>query len=188
MFPMYQIPRPDGLSDELGLKVLDEPAAIQSDPTVLELQLRAMSKKLQYGDVSVRSIENASKNPQQIEKWIQNIKELHRTKPPPQVHYKKNMPDIDTLMQQWPEDFEQALNAMALPSPDLDLTLLEYTKVLCTILDIPVYENPVESLHLMFTLFSEFRGNAHFQAMAAPEKAQDKGYGGADVLELPDYK
>ncbi len=148
-----------------------------------------MSKKLQYGDVVVRSIENASKNPQQIEKWIQSIKELHRTKPPPQVHYKRNMPEINCLMEVWPEDFEHALRSMPLPSPDLDLTLLEYTKVLCTILDIPVHENPVESLHLMFTLYSEFRNNAHFQAMAAPDKAQhNKGYGGADILEIDSYK
>jgi intraflagellar transport protein 46 len=44
-----------------------------------------MSKKLQYGDVVVRSIENANKNPVAIEKWIQSISDLHRSKPPPQV-------------------------------------------------------------------------------------------------------
>jgi intraflagellar transport protein 46 len=55
----------------LGLKYLDEPSSNQSDPTVLELQLRAKSKKLQYGDVVVRSIENADKNPSKIDKWMQ---------------------------------------------------------------------------------------------------------------------
>lgn len=35
------------------IQVLDEPAADQSDVTVLELQLRAISKK-QHGDVAVR--------------------------------------------------------------------------------------------------------------------------------------
>ena len=79
------MPRPDKKEEELGLKFLDEPAASQTDPTVLELQLRAMSKKLQYGDVVVRSIENAAKNPIAIEKWIQSIGDLHRSKPPPQV-------------------------------------------------------------------------------------------------------
>ena len=80
-----QVPRPDKKDEDLGLKFLDEPSSSQSDPTVLELQLRAMSKKLQYGDVVVRSIDNASKNPIAIEKWIQNISDLHRSKPPPQV-------------------------------------------------------------------------------------------------------
>lgn len=37
-------------------QVLDEPAADQSDATVLELQLRAVSKK-QHGDVAVRFLE-----------------------------------------------------------------------------------------------------------------------------------
>ena len=69
-----KVPRPDKKDDDLGLKYLDEPAAMQSDPTVLELQLRAKSKKQQYGDVAVRSIDNASKNPAAIEKWIQSIR------------------------------------------------------------------------------------------------------------------
>jgi hypothetical protein len=79
------VPRPDGKEDGLGLRFLDEPSANQSDPTVLELQLRAKSKKLQYGDVAVRSIEHADKNPAKIEKWVNDIRELHRSKPPPQV-------------------------------------------------------------------------------------------------------
>lgn len=80
-----KVPRPDGKEDGLGLRYLDEPSTNQSDPTVLELQLRAKSKKLQNGDVVVRSIENADRNPAKIEKWIQDIADLHRSKPPPQV-------------------------------------------------------------------------------------------------------
>lgn len=158
-----KVPRPDGRDDELGLKVLDEPSSNQSDPTVLELQLRAMSKKMQYGDVVVRSIENANKNPNLIDKWILSINDLHRTKPPPQVHYRKNMPDIEQLMDVWPEEFESLLDTVQLPSPDLELSLAEYAKSLCAILDIPTYENPVESLHVMFTLYTDFRNNPHFQ-------------------------
>jgi intraflagellar transport protein 46 len=188
-----KVPRPDGKEDDLGLKRLDEPAAIQSDPTVLELQLRAMTKKQQYGDVSVRSIENAEKSPLAIEKWINNIKELHRSKPPPQVHYHKNMPEIEALMEVWPDSFEAALETIQLPPPDLDLTLAEYAKLLCSILDIPVYENPVEALHVMFTLFTDFRNNPHFQAMRAGAGGdadyKDTDYGDADVMMLDaDYK
>ena len=181
-----KVPRPDGEDDGLGLKILDEPATIQSDPTVLELQLRATSKKQQYGDVVVRSIENAEKNPAAVEKWIQNITDLHRSKPPPQVHYKKNMPDFEVLMDQWPESFEEALKTLELPSPDLDMSLAEYAKVLCSILDIPTYDNPVESLHLMFTLYMDFRDNPHFQAMrgGGPPVGDGQNFGGADVLEI----
>ena len=42
--PFVKVPRPDGKADNLGLDNLDEPAAIQSDPNVLQLQLRAVSK------------------------------------------------------------------------------------------------------------------------------------------------
>ena len=39
------MPRPDGKPDQLGLGTLDEPAAKQSDSTVLQLQLRHSSKQ-----------------------------------------------------------------------------------------------------------------------------------------------
>lgn len=45
LFLYFQIPRPDGNQDMIGLTVLDEPCASQSDPTVLDLQLRAISKQ-----------------------------------------------------------------------------------------------------------------------------------------------
>jgi intraflagellar transport protein 46 len=185
-----KVPRPDKKEEDLGLTFLDEPSASQSDPTVLELQLRAISKKLQYGDVVVRSIENASKNPIAIEKWIQNISDLHRSKPPPQVHYKRNMPDIDSLLDVWPEDFEEALKTLKLPSPDLDLSLAEYAKTLCAILDIPTYENPIESLHQMFSLYMDFRNNPHLQARDLSLADRDHAGGRAfDVMNVdPSYK
>jgi len=202
--PFLKVPRPDGKEDGSGLKYIDEPASNQSDPTVLELQLRAKSKKLQYGDVVVRSIENADKNPLKIEKWIQDINELHRSKPPPHVNYRKNMPEIDNLMEVWPEDFEKLLATTPLPSPDLDLNIAEYAKVLCSILGIPTYDNPIESLHLMFSLYIEFKNNPHFQNRlnlngqadakddenrAGGGNAAGSKYGGADVLEIEnDYK
>ena len=149
---------------------------------------------MQYGDVAVRSIENAAKNSGQIDKWIQSISDLHRSKPPPQVHYKKNVPDMDALLDMWSPEFEKALETLQLPSPDLDLSLAEYAKVLCSIVDIPTYENPVEALHLLFTLFMDFRNNPHFQARMAEGKggnnngeADADGYkemGGADVMEI----
>lgn len=182
-----KVPRPDGKNDELGLKILDEPAAAQSDPTVLELQLRATSKKQQHGDVAVRSIENAEKNPGEIDKWIKNISDLHKSKPLPHVEYRRNMPDLEALMEIWPEEFETALDKLKLPSPDLDLSVLEYSKLLCAIVDIPVYENPIESLHHFFSLYMAFRDNPHFQAKrleGSVEQGDLGNYGGADVMQI----
>ena len=42
---LFQVSRPDGKTESLGLSVLDEPCAKQSDRTVLDLQIRAVSKQ-----------------------------------------------------------------------------------------------------------------------------------------------
>ena len=99
---------------------------------------------------------------------------------------------MDTLLDMWPPEFERALETLQLPSPDLDLSIAEYARVLCSILDIPTYDNPIESLHLMFTLYMDFRNNPHFQARMAEGKGKDSevsadGYkemGGADVMDV----
>jgi len=163
MDAFIKVPRPDADRDELGLQVLDEPAAAQSDATVLELQLRAVSKK-QHGDVAIRSIEAAAKNPLEIERWIKSIEDLHRSKPPPQVNYRKAMPDIDKLMEEWPSEFEEMLRDVALPHAELEASLPELARVACAIMDIPVYDNLVESLHVLFSVYLEFSDNVHFAA------------------------
>ncbi|CAM9113014.1 unnamed protein product [Scytosiphon promiscuus] len=166
MDAFLKVPRPDNVPDELGFRVLDEPAACQSDATVLELQLRAISKK-QHGDVAVRSIENAHNNPAEIEKWVQSINDLHRTKPPPQVNYKKNMPDIELLMEAWPPEVEEILGKVNLLNPELDIPLEDYARMMCAVMDVPVYDNIIESLHVLFTTFMEFKSNAHFMQLGA---------------------
>eukprot|EP00903_Cladosiphon_okamuranus_P011377 g10723.t1 len=166
MDAFLKVPRPDNTPDRLGFKVLDEPAANQSDATVLELQLRAISKK-RHGDVAVRSIENAQKNPAEIDKWIQSINDLHRTKPPPQVNYKKNMPDIELLMEAWPPQVEEILDNVNVLTPELDIPLEDYARMMCAVMDIPVYDNIIESLHVLFTTFMEFKSNAHFMQLGA---------------------
>lgn len=40
-----KVARPDGVNDGVGLNVLDEPCANQSEPAVLCLQLRASTKQ-----------------------------------------------------------------------------------------------------------------------------------------------
>ncbi len=83
------------------MTVLDEPAAHQSDPSVLELQLRAISKQTSAKAAHIKKLEGGSgeKQAKEIDKWIKDISDLHRSKPPPTVHYSKPMPDIDLLMQ-----------------------------------------------------------------------------------------
>ena len=62
-------------------------------------------------------------------------------------------------------------------------------QVLCNILDIPFYENPIESLHVMFSLYMDFKDNAHFQAGGVEQGADAKlgmDFGGDDVLMMED--
>ena len=60
----HQVARPDGQVDDLGLKMLDEPAAKQSDPTVLNLQLRQVSKQANLKPVEVTSVETSDRGDQ----------------------------------------------------------------------------------------------------------------------------
>ncbi|CAE7453573.1 ift46, partial [Symbiodinium necroappetens] len=57
----------------------------------------------------VRSIENAEKNPKEIDNWVKRIDSLNRSKPAPTVQYSRRMPDIEQLMQVWPAEFEVPL-------------------------------------------------------------------------------
>jgi intraflagellar transport protein 46 len=58
------------------------------------------------------------------------------------------------------------LGELAAPSEEIDLALNDYCKVGCALLDVPVYSglpnSLVESLHVMFTLYSAFKENQHF--------------------------
>jgi len=183
MDAFIKVPMPDNTKDSLGLQVLDEPSAQQSDATVLELQLRAASKQA-HGDLNIRSIENAAKNPAEVERWIKSITDLHKQKPSVEVQYKRNMPDLDSLMQEWPGDFEEALRSSSLPSPNMDLSVEDYAKVLCALMDVPVYDSVIESLHVVFSLYSAFKENPHFAARSKENDMMAGGGGGGGPREV----
>jgi intraflagellar transport protein 46 len=130
--------------------------------------IQTKKQKQVVAQVQVRSVESAEQNPKQIAQWINNVNELHKTRPPPTVQYTKNMPDIETLMQEWAPEMEEVFNQVALPGPEIDLPLAEYAKMICGILDIPVQKlgnkkSLVEALHLLFSLYAEFKENPHFR-------------------------
>lgn len=90
------IPPEEGLNGEpstidssnLGLTVLDEPAANQSDPAVLQLQLRAASVNMgNPTNTIIKKVENVEKNTKVIDKWIKDISDLHRSKSSPVFKY-----------------------------------------------------------------------------------------------------
>lgn len=161
--PFCKIPRPDGRPDNLGLTVVDEPCANQSNPAVIKIGLQYMTRG-HVPSVFVDCVEDAANRPNVIEKWVADIKKLHYKKPLPSVNYSKPMPEIESLLQVWPQDFEELLNSdLQFPPTQVDLDIDQYVRVMCGILDIPTYGSLIESLHVMFTLYCEFRANQHFQ-------------------------
>lgn len=142
--------------------------------------------------------------------------ELHRSKPPPAVHYSNTMPDGEALMQVWPQEFEEALrqvsaaaaavcgegrrallltrcvpsSQMELPPADIDMDVDEYARTVCALLDVPVHDKAgssalIQSLHVLFTLYSDFKSNEHFNNNAgAPVSA---GRQHADSLDSSEY-
>ncbi|KAI8608505.1 intraflagellar transport complex B protein 46, partial [Chytriomyces sp. MP71] len=177
----------DQKPESLGLTILDEPSGKQSDLTVLDLHLRAVTKSIAPVPQVVRSIDSVSlrTNPKPLDYWIRNVKELHAAKPAPSVQYSRRMPGIEDLMQVWPVEIEEALSTMTLPSSDLEISLASYARLLTALLDIPTpspqqkdkENNPpqggakrkpststIESLHVLFTLYSEFKNSQHFRS------------------------
>ncbi|CAM37904.2 conserved hypothetical protein [Leishmania braziliensis MHOM/BR/75/M2904] len=161
--PFLKVPRPDGIPDGLGLEMVDEPAIPQSNPAVVLLELNATNAHGVAANI-VDSLENAANRPEVIDRWISDIKKVHYKKALPTVNYQRPMPDIETLMQVWPQQFEEVLNSdVAFPPSNINLDLDQYVRTLCAILDIPTYSSLIDSLHVMFTLYEEFRSNQHFQ-------------------------
>lgn len=61
-----------------------------------------------------------------------------------------------------PSELEQALKSFNFPGADIDMHPSDYARIILTMLDIPVHKlannkSLIESLHVLFTLFSEFR-------------------------------
>ncbi|CAI4226002.1 unnamed protein product [Auanema sp. JU1783] len=134
-----KIPRPDEVEDNIGLTQLDEPSVKQSDPTILGMQMRNATKEVTtQDDMPAKQLERADKNTEEIDKWISNIKELHKMRPAQTVHYKGPMPDIERLMQEWNPVIEQSLNNMKLPTAELAVDLKEFIDICLNIVDIPL--------------------------------------------------
>ncbi|EEZ97358.1 intraflagellar transport protein 46 homolog [Tribolium castaneum] len=148
-------------NQQLGLVVLDEPAANQSDPALLHLQLRAESvKTTNDSTVVVKKIDNVEKNAKIIDKWIKDISALHKSKSFPAVRYTEPMPDLDELMQEWPESMEKQLSENGFPEPKGNLS--DYVQEVCGLFQIPV-KNKIQALHLLFSLFAAVKSSQLFK-------------------------
>ncbi|KXS18107.1 hypothetical protein M427DRAFT_29854 [Gonapodya prolifera JEL478] len=193
-----KIPRPDGKPDTLGLTVLDEPAAKQSDPHVLSLQLRSLSKTTNSSPpttVPTVAISSLAQNSKSVDQWIKGIEDLHNGKPRAGLVCSRRVPDVEEVMQAWDEQMESVVGEVQLPPASLDLPLPLYAAVVSILLDIPVpattlaslisaatsrsadggpspsdhhlatSSSLIESLHLIFSSYNEFKNSQHFGLM-----------------------
>ena len=167
--------RPDNFQEELGLIVLDEPTILGIDPSIFSLELSYKLKSRSTSNFIVKSVENAEKNPMKIQNWIDKIANLHKEKMSSDVFYNKPMPNVESLMQIWPESIESILKDIPFPGENLNISLDNYSKLVCNMLDIPVHKDSnksiIQALHVLFTLYSEFKANVNFQRKK--EKGED---------------
>ena len=75
------------------------------------------------------------------------------------VRYSRNMPDVESLMQAWDGDTEEVLRGVRLPDASLPMPLRKRAELACATLGVPVYENLVESMHVVFSTYLEFKNN-----------------------------
>ncbi|KAJ3179598.1 Intraflagellar transport protein 46 [Geranomyces variabilis] len=174
----------------LGIAVLDEPRLAQTDPAVLDLQLRAAHKATLGGGNSaaptskIRTLDLRSgpegAGARALGQWIKSMGAIKGHATAEAVHYSNKMPDVEKLMEQWPEEVESAFKSgeVDIPPAEIDLPLPDYSQLMCNMIDIPVYPSPhgakrkdtetrahVEALHVLFTLYLEFHSSAHFKAL-----------------------
>lgn len=183
-----KMPKPDNAKEDLGITVLDEPALNHTDAAVLEMKYIQKKQTGKKVEINIRSIENAEKNPKDIQNWIKNVGELHEGRPPATVQYTKVMPDFDFLMDVWPPQVENILKEVPFPGPEIDLSTEDYAKTMLAMLDIPVHNLPenkgiIEALHVMFTLYSTFKDNQHFQKQQQQQVNQERN-GDTDFLHI----
>lgn len=124
--------------------------------------------KIKEHKTEVHSLRNAQSSKKQIQGWIKDVEAIQNQKVAPSVLYSRPFPSIDSLMQAFDPEMEaQMQKLMANLGNDSPLNVAQLTKVVCALLDIPVHadkdnRNLVESLHVLFSLFSAFAANDHF--------------------------
>jgi intraflagellar transport protein 46 len=162
-----KVSRPDGLSEELGLSALDEPTITGIDKALFSLELSYLRKSHGGANISIKAVENAHKNLKAVQTWVEQIGNLHKEKMSSNVSYSKQMPNIENLIQVWPEKMESTLKELNFPDERLSISTDNYAKVICSMLDIPIHQlstnkGLIEALHVLFTVYLEFKDNQHF--------------------------
>ncbi|KPJ16979.1 Intraflagellar transport protein 46-like [Papilio machaon] len=163
--------------DNLGAALLDEPAAAQSEPALLQLRLRALARsaggKTTCARVQrcvlqlTRKISEAERNPAAIERWIRDVGELHAGRPPPALLYTWS-PDGGVAGERGGGAGGGSAGGGAavlagVPGAGLQCSLAQYAALACAVLDVPVSGRGLrallQALHLLFALYSAVKSS-----------------------------
>lgn len=93
-----------------------------------------------------------------------------------QVYFFRPMPNLDDLMQEWPENIENLLKIHGFPNSKFIGSLSQYVNVICSIFDIPVHNNKILSLHLLFCLYAAVKNSQLYQANNSACKSASDDY------------
>lgn len=150
----------DKFVKSLGLQVLDEPCGQQSDEVLLQMKLRSIFPK------ALETPSAVAKSPKDVERWISEIQALHIGQPNQNAMQFRQMPDIDTLMSEWPESVEKILDTIGFPTASLDCPLSTYTSVVTGLFDIPInnrdgHMDYVAALYTLFNLYIAVKGDVN---------------------------
>lgn len=74
------------------------------------------------------------------------------------------MPDLDDLMQEWPEHMENLLRLKGFPNWKFNGSLSKYIDIVCCMFDIPMYKNRIQSLHVLFCLYAVIKNSQIYRA------------------------
>lgn len=84
------------------------------------------------------------------------------------------MPDLDTLMEQWPEDMEQKLKNEGFPKPSDSESIIEYADTVCRYFSIPIAKSKIQSLHLLFCLYAAIKQSKCYQSQIISDPVDNK--------------
>ncbi len=73
-----QVPRPDGVEDDLGICLLDEPSALQSDPSIIQMRLRAAEPQQSNKVYEPATLPAAGSATRKLEAWIAQMRQLQQ--------------------------------------------------------------------------------------------------------------
>eukprot|EP01084_Bolivina_argentea_P040715 75187_1 len=158
-------------NEKLGIQYLDEPILNQSDPSTFYLKLSNESKQVSLNKhTKVSYIADAEKNTNKIRNWIDNFKKIKNKSLSNNVCIDtlSNMPKVEELMQPYINDkfnnyITDKINEKSdiIPSYNINMSLEQYAKIICNILDIPVQNNDIKtSLHLLFSTYAALQSTS----------------------------